>query len=249
MGRGRSGYSFTSAVSHWSRILVVHQLFVINDVMNTLWKVGKSLRSYGTEGMRGYLHFKAYNEFPRNWDHWLFKRSEAYRLILHASGKSMLVAPFLCNFRGIAEPQVTLPPNEGKPPNMDVCLRQWYPELEEGWALLEEDVLATRADCREREIPYVAYNLPAASTVQDKSWQKIAQSYEKVPYERDKGHRLIYKFFDREDIPHFDVLPALQDAAAPDRLFYPYDGHLTPAGNRYMAEVIAEALLHRLPAQ
>ncbi|MFP4500846.1 MAG: hypothetical protein ACLFTT_07600 [Candidatus Hydrogenedentota bacterium] len=229
--------------------LVVHQLFVINDVMNTLWKVGKSLRSYGTDDMRGYLHFKADNEFPRNWDHWLFKHSEAYRLTLHATGESMLVTPFLCNFRAIAEPQVTLPPNEGRPPHIDVCLRQWYPELEEGWALLEDDVLATRADCREREIAYVAYNLPVASTVQDNSWQRIAQSYEEVPYERGKDHRLTYKFFAREGIPHFDVLPALQDAAAPDPLYYPYDGHLTPEGNRYMAEVIAEALLPRLPAQ
>jgi len=65
----------------------------------------------------------------------------------------------------------------------------------------------------------------------------------------DRPHRMIRAMGEADKIPVLDLLPGLREAARAGRgtLYFPIDGHWTPAGHTVAAELIAEYLVRSYP--
>jgi hypothetical protein len=128
---------------------------------------------------------------------------------------------------------------------MEVELRTWYPELTEGWALLEEDVVGIREACAARGVDFAAYAMVGSHVVFGRHWKSLM---ERVPdpeaYERGKEVRLARELFERNGIPTFDIVDALREGSL-EETYYFYDGHLKPLGARLTAERIRDWIAAR----
>lgn len=135
------------------------------------------------------------------------------------------------------------PPREERLWYLEPALREWYPELREGWRLFEEDVLAIRACAEEHGADFIAYAAPQHLSVNPYSWTwSIRQSTCPKLYEEGKMMRTVHQFFQRESIPCVRVDEAMRSCPDTASLYYQYDGHFTPAGAEFVALQIAEHL-------
>jgi lysophospholipase L1-like esterase len=96
----------------------------------------------------------------------------------------------------------------------------------------------------------VAVLVPSLVSIDPKLWRETLAAYGLDPSRHDPG-RLAGWFralFEREGIPTLDLAPALAAALARgERVYYPLDRHLTPAGYDLAALEVARFVAPRLP--
>ena len=141
------------------------------------------------------------------------------------------------------------PPNEDRPYLLETELAEWYPELTEGFELMIADVQAIHNDCVERGIPICVYCIPSMECADPRRWHELeAAMAGRTSYERGKSLQLISQALKERGIPYVDVAGVLIDHPRVEELYFPYDGHLSEAGNRVVAESLMDYLLaHGLP--
>lgn len=222
--------------------LVIHQLFPGNDIENTLAKIGKLPRAYCAGAVEHAAQWRYRAQWQFRFDKWCRHRSALYRLVLKAMRREYLVASlrFLAP-EGLPE----LPENAKRPFNIETCLREWYPDLHEGWRLFEEDVLTIKEDCEKRNVGYIAYTIPDVCVALDPSWRSATAAEGEDAYERYKASRLTEEFFVREGIEYVNVHGALATHPRRDALYFECDGHFTEAGVDMVVEELAERLISR----
>jgi lysophospholipase L1-like esterase len=223
--------------------LVILQVYPENDVHNTLNRTGEYLESYnpGWEEMVRYWRYHADWRMQAEW--WLLSNCRLYSQFQITTGTSWDLTTLLRHVRFLPPLRIPeLPPVRPRPFYLEFMLDEWYPTLEEAWALMQQDVLQIRDDCVNRDIAFFAFCLPSWIQLSDEEWSKaVAESSEDAAYERFKDVRLCEAFFEETDISYANVTETLLENGPPERL-YMNDGHLTPEGNRVLAERLAGAL-------
>jgi hypothetical protein len=158
-----------------------------------------------------------------------------------------VIVNFLCD--GIPGfPKIDAPTRPKSAPRLDqieVDLANWYPKLTLGWKSLVDDVAGAAADCAQRKIPYLAYNIPSYPELSDAEWtaQTTGRGFESK-YERGKAERLTLEELTKRGVPAISIFGALHAAGPADELFYVSQGHLAAKGNA----VVAAELLKQIEA-
>lgn len=219
--------------------LVIHQLFPGNDVENTLAKIGKLPESYCRDAMKYAFQWAHRGQWQFRFERQLKARSALYRLVLKA-----LPVPFLApEFRLFgSSPMPELPPSAPRPFSIETSLRDWYPLLNEGWQLLEDDILSIRKDCQDRNVGYLAYTIPDVCNAYDGAWDNAVAMASQYAYERYKASRLMEAFFKREQIQYANVHTAFIEHPDTEKLYFICDGHLTRSGVDVVAQELAAGL-------
>jgi hypothetical protein len=231
--------------------VVVHQLFTSNDIGNSLTKVGARLESYEAEWEYSIILWRM--PAPRRFRvEAALQKSAAYSALRSAIGRERVLAFWAEGIRAL--PRIDRPRKPislARPSTLEVDLDVWYPNLEKGWGIFMDDVLATARDCAERDVRYIAYNIPYYEEVSGKLWSWRSEPGRfGVSYERGKAHRLL-----QEQLPAYGVelISTFEPFCAfekPDTLYFArgvdlYDGHLSPTGNSVIARLIAEHITPR----
>lgn len=232
--------------------LVVHQLYVGNDIENTLWKRRLHVAPSDPGGARAaFAQWSRHGRAAVRAERWLCAHAALYHLWLRAAGHRDWATRLLDSLRvfpaasaGSEYWSPDCPPWVDRPLNIEMCLAEWPPIVEKGWALFREDVRAVRADCLARGVAYVAYAQPGPETIVDRMWQlALNKAGPDVAYERYRDVVEAERFFEEDGIPFVPMLDAFRDHPDPHALFIPYDGHPTAAGARLAAEQLAEYVL------
>lgn len=226
--------------------LVILQVLPANDIDNTLAQSADTLESYGAGTERTVRLFAYRNTARYRMEVWLQSHSAAYYGLVSSTAHSGYVIAMLNGLPFVprlADPErLRLPPNTDRPPGMESNLREWYPTLQKGWRMFEQDVSAIARDCRERGIRFLAYCQPSMSTVSDAHWERVNEMVPEDLYERGKEVRLTHALFERNDIPYVDVAAELRAAEDIPALYHRYDQHLSARGNGVVARLIFEHL-------
>jgi len=91
----------------------------------------------------------------------------------------------------------------------------------------------------QRGIPFILGSYPYGMTVGPDQWAKgrVFWGFEEGKvYDSSPARNVIRRFCEEEAIPFITAFPSFQAAAATEKLYYDWDGHLTPAGHRVLAE-------------
>lgn len=117
------------------------------------------------------------------------------------------------------------------------------------WALSAKYLRLIHALLQERDIPFLLGIYPYGMLVGPDQWAEGRKFWGFEPgktYEADAALELFTRFSAEEDIPLINTFDRFR-AAATQPLFYAEDGHMTPAGQRLVAEAIAaDPALQRL---
>jgi hypothetical protein len=224
--------------------IVVLQIYPENDVRDELVRVGKVLRSYDT-GWQNYL---------RDW-----RRQRTTRVVQILRGSSSAFAfvhdryrrPLLA-LRARLRPRFrrmvsSFPPSEtGRPWWLESSLREYYPELEEGWLLLEETICGIADDCWERGVVCMSFVLAAPHETSHEHFENLRRAFGFDPdlYDRDKIHRLAGELCQRNRLDFVQTVNQFREKHQQSaNLYYWADGHMTASGHRLCAEILYEHLL------
>ena len=122
-----------------------------DDIADTLIRAGKSLRTYKRANIYHKTCLLHYDDWKIRFDRWLRIHSRLYLSYLRATGWRASLGRVLDHVRFLHNPNLpVIPKNEPRPWTLDPSLREWYPEMQEGWDMLCEDILAIREDCAQR---------------------------------------------------------------------------------------------------
>lgn len=220
--------------------LVVLQLYPPNDVYGSYALVGKRLQSFKKEFEIRLQNFRKQHEFPFRAERWLQTHSNAYGLFLRAAGLEAPVRMLTAELRFVP-PTAPMPgdPPTDRDPHREVCLINWYPDLEEAWALYADAILGIRNDCRDAGVRFAAYTHGDSSSLDPDLWEELNARHPKTPYEMNKDIRLTNELLDELGVPHPDLLEALKEHPDPKELYYVHNGHFTPLGVQVVAECLA----------
>ena len=113
-----------------------------------------------------------------------------------------------------------------------------YLELSEKYILMIRDLLASR------QIPLLLVAYPYGVSVAADEWEKgrVYWGFEKGRvYDPTVLKALLDEFSARTNIPRIKTVKAMREAAAKEtnKLYYDWDGHLTPTGHRVLADIVA----------
>lgn len=230
--------------------LAVLQLLPVNDVMDSLAIDRVYLQSYNREWVRWIEPLWRSEEWPYNVEHWLRGHSRVYREISRITNKAVPFNFLLRQIRWVGEfgKRIELPPNAPRPFYLESKLSESYPELELGFQRLEEYVLKIRDVCRDNGIDFAVYIMPGHNALDDETWDGYVEEYGEI-WTRYSDFDRINAFIEREKIATFDIREALSTYDHIGDYYYLLDGHLTPAGNRIVAEEIREFILDRYFAE
>jgi hypothetical protein len=132
---------------------------------------------------------------------------------------------------------------------MSLYAKAGLPEpLQEGAAATERAVAELARDAGRVRIQAVI--LPSVLQVDPARWRSALKRFRLDPaqYDPERPNQIFREIFARHGIPVVDLTPTFRAALARgEKIYYPIDQHLTPAGYRLTAETMAGAL--RGPAQ
>ncbi|MBW7863709.1 MAG: hypothetical protein H3C30_04760 [Candidatus Hydrogenedentes bacterium] len=227
---------------------VLLQLFLSNDLDNSLADVGKAQWTFNEAGRRTFDALRHQNSVPRRMEYWMRTRSTAYRTVFQATGFTPWISNILYALR--ITPVYETPVARAKEPNLhwalDVNRVHWYPELEEGLQLVGGHLAEMAAICREHSMDFAVWCMPSSFEVDLDRWNTLAGQAEEPAETFAPGTaiRRVEELLERGGIRTFSVLEVLrQDSRPIGSLYYLLDGHTTPEGNRVIAGLLAEFLL------
>ncbi len=227
--------------------LVLHQIFLGNDILDTVIGQGGVLDTYEPWFMQNLLFYRHRPAWQIKIEHWLTSHSHAYSALLHAAGSRKGVVWLMDQLRPFSKPDYPeLPPPAPRPFYTEASLEEWYPELEEGWELMQADVLGTKEDCVERGVEYAVFLVSGLYTWCDNAWNEAMNAVEDGSvYERGKEIRVAKAFFEEQDLPYVPLNAALAEHPNPANLYFPFDMHFNAEGARFVAQVIEDYLVEQ----
>jgi len=226
--------------------LVILALHPQTDIRDALGQVGKVMISYDT----------LFQEYVRNWRRRI--RPRPARVLSRWSRGFAFAYGRWTQVRGWAQLRLRKRFRRGEPPFpspdrerpwwMETCLSAYYPELEEGWELLEDSVSRMADCCRERRIAILAFAMPASQEVYPGEVEQLMRDFGLDPalYDLDKTSRLARELCERNAIDFVAILDRFRQVRdSGDHLYYVQDGHITARGHRLCAQILYEHLLKR----
>lgn len=226
--------------------LVILQLLPSNDIHDTMLRDMKVPRSYPRlSSVRNMILLFADRDWKMRLDLWLQDHSVVYKFLYVRSQSDISVTRLLNATRLFHNPEFPqFPASLDRAWHIETDLREWYPELEAGWASFEEDILSLVEDCRERRIEVMAFVVPSGPLLLDGHWEHAVNMGEgAASYERGKALRMTQSFLQSNGITYIPLDDLTKDHANPIDLYYLRDGHFKPLGARIVSQRIAERVL------
>lgn len=220
--------------------LVVLQTFMANDIGDTLIREGRALEAYPADWAGIVLELQSEGRIPFKLNRAMRVHSALYRILEERIAGEWALVKLHDRLRWVT-PVMSLPPplNTERPwvHEPDLCV--WYPNLNDGWTMLQEAIRGIQQDCRNRGIPLAGFNIPWSI---DTSLDAKIFAAQDACYEPDKGNRLMESFL-TESVAHaIPMLRAFREHPEPARLKLELDGHLSREGNHFVAQLLSEAL-------
>ncbi|HRI88860.1 MAG TPA: GDSL-type esterase/lipase family protein, partial [Candidatus Hydrogenedentes bacterium] len=226
--------------------LVILQVFPANDVAGTLTRVNKYLMVPDLAWEARINEFRRQNEWPVLTQRWLQSNSRIYAGISSAFDKPDLARDVINDLRFLPDARYDQPMQRAKRnPYREASLVEWYPELEEAYRLMEEDIRGIRDDCRARGVDLIAYAHPFPMATMDDGWEEFDAETKGSLFEPNKDVRVTQEIFARAEIPFVNVTEALEAAPDKSELYFKYDGHFSPAGAAVVASALADYLINQ----
>lgn len=230
--------------------IVLYVLNLANDHANELYRAGKQLRCYSVEWQQVLRRYERANSALGRVDQWLRRHARLYQVWGHATGE--LEYPLLqaAQWLRVYAPQATLPPEAGLT-EMELHRAAWYPELLESVDLVAQSVSEMRDWCEERGMEFVVALLPTQAAVCEPAYKSLQWQcpWETVPYNEVKDSRVFEEALMAQGVECIAAQGWFRAQPSPCDLYIPFDGHLTPEGNRVAAEVAAVLIRPRLGAR
>lgn len=224
--------------------IVMLELYPANDIGDSLEWVGKTLQAYHDKWQDSLTAIRRASTFPHRIERWAQMHSRLYSALDSLIPEQHLLVSV---FEGLRVYPQFVPPqpleNSGRVPGVEPDLRDWYPELAEGFALLKEYVYEIHDECRAHQMDFVAYVMPSFLDLDDSAWQWATG--DSGLYERHKALHLTEQFFCDEGFACCPIRDMLRCGHEPQEVFYPLDGHCTPLGNRLIAQRLCNYLVRQ----
>lgn len=225
--------------------MVILQIFMGNDIANCLQVIGKKLKAYNPLWEDRVSRIREGARLSGKAEAWFTTHVRLYaELKALSQGQTYLKnALDLCRF--FPPPRIAdSVSNSLRSPLLEANLKDWYPTLKEGDKLLVQSIANIKEECDKRRIPLLGYAIPAYPIVDLECWEELTDHDSlRGQYEWAKAYRHVYAVFDQLGIPTIDMLDVLLKSGAAHDLYYKYDGHLTPVGNRSAGSAIAAFLI------
>jgi uncharacterized protein YecT (DUF1311 family) len=114
-------------------------------------------------------------------------------------------------------------------------------------AIFQESLRKMRDTCRSSGADFCVYCTPQTIDVDDTQWNNCMEIVKdrKDEYQRRASLMRIENFLRNAQFDWFSFVDAM--AARPDvsAMYFQFDGHCTPLGNRFIAEQIRDVLVQR----
>jgi hypothetical protein len=224
--------------------LVILQLYPENDIDNSLELVNKRQRAYNEHFHQRLELRRGETQWPSNFENWMQKNSRFYAELVTVTGDSPLITDLISTLRvGSLKDRTRIPQSEDRPFFLEINLGTWYPELNEGFEILQDYVRMMREECESRDIDFMAYCIPNHNIVDDQLWlDQMGRQDDPLQYTRAKGFQEVEQFLENDKIPSVNVMDLLQKHGDIYEVYYQYDGHLTPLGNELVASALRDYL-------
>jgi len=222
--------------------LVILQLYPENDVPDTLARENRYLRAYNVPVARNAYVFRYHAFFPYRCEMFARAHSYTYRLFEMISYYRPLIADELLRLRILPEGMVpNLPPSLSRPWTLESSLREPYPELEEAYRLMEQDVSGIRQDCEEASVGIISFVIPNMDSVIDERWKGATAGTD--AYQRYGDVLRTQALLEKHGIPFIDMVGPLREGRVGGEVYFTTDGHLNARG----AGIVAATLDRRAP--
>lgn len=120
------------------------------------------------------------------------------------------------------------------------------PKYESYWAIPREVFRTTNDELKRRGIPWLLFMYPTGVETDSSCWAAGRGTANFGPgLVPPRRFDYLARAATEDSIPYFSLLPAFQADSEPARLFYPYDGHWSPAGHALAARTVAAELKRR----
>lgn len=163
---------------------------------------------------------------------WLYYRSHLFRLL-----KSSVLEGRVRSILGLKEPWATR--------ELRAEFSLYTPTLPEEMRKGAEATEAAVARLTSRDVPVVAVLIPSLPQVDPRRWTAVLSQLGLDPASHDprRPNRLFREIFERHGVPVLDLTETFEAAVRQgERIYYPIDQHLTPAGYDLMARTIGDFL-------
>jgi len=114
--------------------------------------------------------------------------------------------------------------------------------LDRYWPMSERYILMIRDLLTQHGIPFIFGTYPYGVTVGPTQWAKgrVFWGFEEGKMYNPHVKALFQRFTEAEGIPWLRTRPSFQAAAVTEKLYYDWDGHMTPAGHRVLAQSVIQ---------
>ncbi|MES1240537.1 MAG: GDSL-type esterase/lipase family protein [Acidobacteriota bacterium] len=163
---------------------------------------------------------------------WLYYHSHLFRLL-----KSSVLEGRVRSLLGLREPWARR--------ELRAELSLYEPTLPEGMKKGAEATEEAVARLASRGVPAVAVLIPSLPQVDPRRWTALLGQFGLDPagYDSRRPNRLFREIFERHGVPVLDLTDTFETAVRQgQRIYYPIDQHLTPAGYDLMARTIGDFL-------
>jgi lysophospholipase L1-like esterase len=163
---------------------------------------------------------------------WLYYHSHLFRLL-----KSSVLEGRVRSLLGLKEPWATR--------ELRAELSLYAPTLPEELKKGAEATENAVARLASRGVPVVAVLIPSLPQVDSRRWTALLDRFSLDPAGHDprRPNRLFREIFEKHGVPVLDLTDTFEAAVRQgQRIYYPIDQHLTPAGYDLMARTIGEFL-------
>ncbi len=224
--------------------MVILQLHPQTDVRDALVRVGKVTRSYHLDWQKTLELWRKRRTTAPTKTLRRYSRGFAFIYRRYVQLQDQLQHRLRGRFRRAVR---RFPPSEDERPHwFESSLSTYYPELEEGWELLEESVCGIANSCRERQIAFLLFVIPALHEVCDGELERVTDLFGVEPelYDLDKTLRLVRDMTTRNGIAFVETLDRFKQLS--DNRGCPYyivDGHVIAEGHAVCAEALCEHLM------
>lgn len=225
--------------------LVLHQVFLGNDLADTLSRTQRHMRAFNREWEVEVHRLQLMRLFRFRAEQWLADHSTAYSAFRNTVRRknAWRFLAFKCRLLTKCPPY-KLPPTVDRYASWEVNLAEWYPEVTEAFESVLQTIQETSKECTARGVGYVVYGIPQIEEVWQPLFEERLKDVEEgTVYEQGKGLRLLHARLDAAGIPNTPMLDALRAAPDPKGHYLYFDGHTSAAGNAYIAHILHDYLV------
>jgi hypothetical protein len=233
--------------------IVILAFLTTNDVSNNSYELGGG-SPYFILNAKGELEIKDFplptdNSIPNRLRLFLGTNFQSYNFVSRTVRTQIPTVVGFLQSLGIMRKASQASMTNGIPTDFFVYAANYETRWENAWAITQQLILQIKREVEARNARFmVVIFSPQFVHVREQNWQEYLNAFpamNQLEWDLDKPDRLMVEFLREQQIPFLHTTPYFQAEAkrTSEPLYFPADGHLSPAGHRLAAQLIAEEML------